>query len=84
VIRRSCRWSVGFLEGVAAGHPLLLKVDVFALWIGATLHQRYLRTVFGPGESRLFSHEGKSRATIFIQARLEPSEKLLFFNLASF
>ena len=84
-IRRSCRWSAGFSEGVAAGgRPLLLKVDVFALWIGATLRQRYLQTVFCQGESRLFSHEGKSRATIFILARLRPSGKLLFFNLASF
>lgn len=81
VIRRSCRSSVGFSEGVAAaGRPLLLKVDVFALSIDATLRQRYLRTVFGPRESRLFSHEGKSRATIFIQAHLGPSGKLLFFN----
>ena len=84
-IQRSCRWSAGFSEGVAGGgRPLLLKVDVFALWIGATLHQCYLRTVFCQGESRLFSHEGKSRATIFIQAHLRPSRRLLFFNLASF
>ena len=76
--------SVRFSEGVAAGRLLLLKVDVFALWIGATLRQRYLQTVFCQGESRLFSHEGISRATIFIQARLTPSGKLLFFNLASF
>lgn len=70
--------------GVAAGRPSLLKVDVFALWIGATLRQHYRRTVFCQGESRLFSPEGKSRATISIQARLRPSGKLLFSNLTSF